>query len=475
MRTGRSVTKYLSHCLDKYGFLSKSRDKFAPKFGKTSHQVVKLIINKFKPVLSEQLPDKNLDKLDVAPRPPSGRVGQYLSTVIQNMRQVEPHHQLLSLMDRHLQEGDQESLYELCNRNHRLLYMYWIQNNNPPEYTSDLYSYFCSPQVLDIIERDYLTTRHIKTKYAGNYLHLSLTGKNMRAVSGRLADSLLARCRCMLSLVHRVQDETFKIKIWLTDDQKRLQHRINPSQRYLGVRNVNSGCTIRDEIDRRIGRICIWRREECEKVLIHELIHAIRFDFYDYPSKYNGKIFNYYDLTDANNINLFEAYTEIWAVIFSSVIYALTDHDGTWEQIREILQRETRFAMFQLAKIIDYFGYSSFSECEFFCAQGVASNQPRKFNQGSSVLSYYIIKTALLYNLDDFLSYCLHYNSPVEPWQSGAVGDQLWRTIDTAINDSHFLRLADRALRSYRKYKECHHGDPDHNFSLVSLRMTCTG
>ena len=480
-RSTKSVESYLVRFLNKMSFLLDSDLTFKPKHGSTTQKVMSLIIPKFNQTITEITP--KLDKLSseiIYRTPVKSKYGIYIDTVISNMNQISYNS---NLSDTNLQNqikncldhNRDEELYELYNRNHQLLYDYWRISNKPPSGISDLYSYFCSPEILVNIEKKILVSRKIYTSYASNNFHLTISGRTVSEVTGDLVDTLVIRLCCMLGLAKHISGETFHVSIWLSDDKKRLQYRINPNNRFLGIRNVNSGCTIRDEKTPIIGRVIIWRREECEKVLIHELIHASGLDFYQYPDSINDQVFQKYNISSYDTINLFEAYTETWTVIFSSTLYSIMNGSGSWEQVNELLRQETRFSFFQLAKIIDYFGYEKYSNCNFFCESGFGRNSNRKFNQGSSVLSYYIFKTALLYKLDDFLTYCISNNSKLEPWNYQDSITELWDTIQRSITCSKFINTAEDCLHKIRKYKETQTTNLDHQFGLITLRMTITG
>ena len=67
------------------------------------------------------------------------------------------------------------------------------------------------------------------------------------------------------------------INLFLTDDIKQLDY----SKNEIGPHEVNSGCTTHflNEPDKN-GKIFIWRKEELEKVLIHEMLHSFQLDLH---------------------------------------------------------------------------------------------------------------------------------------------------------------------------------------------------
>jgi hypothetical protein len=477
-RPTKSTETYLNGFLNQMGLLLDSDTKFSPNHGKVTRGVVKLITPKFTQTISKVTPLIPTYSSTISRRGSiQTKHGIYLDTVLNNMNQYPTQHNDTTIkkqLIRCVSTNRLEELYELCNRNHMVLYNYWVLDNYPPPTMKDLYSYFCGPEILHEIEQKILVTRNVVGSYDNNTFKLNISGKSEKDVTGSLADSLIVRLCCMIGLATTASDEIFNVSVWLTGGKKRLQYKINPNNRFLGIRNVNSGCTIRDHDTPIIGRICIWRREECEKVLIHELIHAIGLDFYKYPETIDDQVFKQYNLVDSGTVNLFESYTETWAVVFSSILTSIIDGDGSWQQIKNILRQETRFSLFQLAKIIDYFGYSTYSNCNFFCESGFLPDSTRKFNQGSSVMSYYIIKTALLYKLDDFLDLCLTCNSKSTPWcfQNNIV--EFWEFIQNTLASPDFIEIVEHCLVQVKQYKKHHRSNFDHIFGLVTLRMTAT-
>ena len=68
-------------------------------------------------------------------------------------------------------------------------------------------------------------------------------------------------------------DKPLHINLMLTDEKKKLDFNKNE----IGPNEVNSGSTTYYNLNDN-GVITIWRNEELEKVLIHELLHALHTD-----------------------------------------------------------------------------------------------------------------------------------------------------------------------------------------------------
>lgn len=144
--------------------------------------------------------------------------------------------------------------------------------------------------------------------------------------------------------------------------------------------NINSGSSIGGT------SVNIWRREEVYKVLIHELIHFHRIDFHQYDYGYNA-LHNYimdkYKIEGKDCPN--ESYTEFFATIINAAFCSYYMNVS----LNDILKREIKFTLFQVKKILLFYGIDSVEKL------GVIP-----IKQNTSVFSYFVIKGSLLFNMD---------------------------------------------------------------------------
>lgn len=200
-------------------------------------------------------------------------------------------------------------------------------------------------------------------------------------------------------------------------------------ENYICEDNTNSGCNIKDV------EIVIWRMEEIYKVLLHELIHYTGIDFSN-KSDEMKKIFD-----DNFNIlgfdNVFESYTETLAVILNSVVISELLNIS----FDKVITYEIKFSLFQVAKICVFFGIKDFEDL-------FNKNIKSKFNQSTSVCSYYIVKTLLLLNLNKFL----------DVWDMKLFSDVI-------INHSECGKIVNKLIKNYKF---------DNSFISKTMRMTST-
>jgi hypothetical protein len=151
---------------------------------------------------------------------------------------------------------------------------------------------------------------------------------------------------------------------------------------------MNSGSTIKDIY------VSVWRKEEYEKVLIHELCHYISVDFNIFLNKkINDNINSLFNIEGINHVS--ESYNETVAGIINMLYKSVKLNID----LNEIYLIETKFLLFQTIKLINFFG--GFEGNDIFTM---------KISQNTSCLSYIILKFILFYNINDFINLLDEFN-----------------------------------------------------------------
>ncbi len=172
-------------------------------------------------------------------------------------------------------------------------------------------------------------------------------------------EPLLHICRFMRRLVNK--DVSIDVTILLSDRKKQFNGDT------IGPYSVNGGSSV-------AGRyINIWRTEELEKVLIHELIHYLGIDF-NYRTPGYRLIDNYYREFGINDSPA-EAFTEALAVIIHTVFIAWSTGYGA-DKVPSALKYEQGFSKLQAHKVLKILD--------------------DRMHQTTNAYSYYIVKAALL-------------------------------------------------------------------------------
>jgi hypothetical protein len=248
----------------------------------------------------------------------------------------------------------------------------------------NLYSEYSSYDILLSIEKiNKLTTIKL------DKLNLSIYHRTILKQSD--IDVILKRC-LILSRVHNINDP-INIKIWLTNTKKK----IDKNYLILGSREINSGLTTMSLIHR---ETTILRKEEYKKLIIHELIHYLELDF---KIKLGCSFHKNFNISPTIDITLYESYTEISACIINVILSSYEcQNKENYPLFKQFITYETKFCLFQIAKILLFFGFKDITDFV------KPYDGKYRFNQTTHVFSYFFVKGALLYNIDKTVEF---YNS----------------------------------------------------------------
>jgi len=133
----------------------------------------------------------------------------------------------------------------------------------------------------------------------------------------------------------------------------------------IGPKNINSGYTDFNE-----NNIFIWREEEFEKVIFHELMHYMDLDNRHIKFNDNVLIHNVNDFK-----SYFEAFTDFWGIIYHLIYVSLV----TERSINSLLQIEFKFMENQANLINNFFKLNNWEH-------------KKEIKQNSPAFTYFIIK-----------------------------------------------------------------------------------
>jgi len=256
---------------------------------------------------------------------------------------------------------------------------------------------------------------------------------------------------------------------------KSLQKKKFPdSFKTLGANEVNSGFTKFDYNGD--NNITIYRDEEKYKLVIHECIHSLNLDIHgENCDNIHNWLKEHFLIKKDSKILINECYVELWAVFINSILSAhLICPQYVLCTIIYIIYLEKLFSCFQSARILNFYGFNSFQE--FYNENGWTNSNINniKYSEDSSVLSYYIIKSSILFSINNFLDYC-NDNS------NGTFKDfikfkyyslnNFLKLIKNSLNNSEFQKIINKFIikikkdKNKQKYKEIYK-------KFNSLRMT---
>jgi len=187
------------------------------------------------------------------------------------------------------------------------------------------------------------------------------------------------------------------VYLYLTDLKKVLPKK---DKIELDAENANTAFTDLCQLE---TEIILYRREEWFKVFIHESFHNLGLDFAG--SKMNlSQIFQIFQIH--SEFKLYETYTELWAELMN-IIFIDVASGKPFNKVRleKYIQIERKFSLIQSAKILNHFGIT-YSDI-------LTGKAKEKYKEDTEVFCYFILKTILLYNCNDFIEWLANHQKPV--------------------------------------------------------------
>ncbi len=195
-------------------------------------------------------------------------------------------------------------------------------------------------------------------------------------INNKIITPNLNRIDHIIKFMRKIANKNNFLTIYIIySDQKK---QLNNNVHCLYATHVNSGSCIPSKM------ITLWRSEELEKVLIHELIHFFEIDF-TYLIGQNYFKQNY----GLNNVKANEAYTDSLTIIIHTIyvaFYLNIDY-------MKLLNSEFNYVLYQAAKIFNYYNIANVNDIN------------NKICQQTDVFSYFIIKASLLFNINEFIKF----------------------------------------------------------------------
>jgi hypothetical protein len=270
---------------------------------------------------------------------------------------------------------------------------YLVTNNRIPGHLynmaidTDIMNGFVELELMEYIHNE-LNYKHIYTIiYKNLNININISSKN-KTIPTRVINDIVERVIICGLFKSTIQTININVDIYLTPFKKKCDY--NQGQDIIGPREINSGASI-------VGKkLFVFRKEELNKVLVHELFHYLAIDLNEVPF---DNFSQYFNLSPNNDVLLNEAYTEIMAILINTIIYS--DKHGV---VTEILNKELKYSMYQSAKILTIFNFDN-------AAQFFKGYDCEKFKQNTDIFSYFIVKTSILMDLDGFLE--LYYSNNI--------------------------------------------------------------
>jgi hypothetical protein len=284
----------------------------------------------------------------------------------------------------HVDNKDPEYLEETIEENIHNLQMR-INSRSRGDY-QEFFTRFTPIPILQSIIKNH----HIYDKIDFRYESNTVLFETYTVVGCKYSDIVIKAVKILSFLKYlNIRNRTIRVHYANTSFKKKF-----PNYAILGPHSVNSGVTTHF-LDEAV--IIIYREEESDKVLLHELVHYLRLDFAMSGSityTMDQTILNETNVTsDERYINLFEAYTDSIAIIFNSIFNSIL----TATNVSDYFYTEVLYMERTAVQILDHFNINSIRELYDGSSHNI-------IEQSSSVLSYYILKLGLLYDTDRLLT-----------------------------------------------------------------------
>ena len=179
------------------------------------------------------------------------------------------------------------------------------------------------------------------------------------------------------------KNRNITIHLCLLNDKKILRK----NSQNLTPLNINSGSNTFNDIN---SEICIFRKEECIKLIFHEVIHGLRLSNLSHNDGITEILCQKYDL-QSKEILIDESYTEIWAKILNIFfITSLMNSPTKYQNFCTMLAIEKEFSLYQGNKIKAF----------------IKKSKNKNLDKDTNVSAYFLVVAEIFSNLDKFLMNC---------------------------------------------------------------------
>lgn len=254
----------------------------------------------------------------------------------------------------------------------------------------------------------------------------------------------------------------------------------------VGRPNVNTAFTTSCKP---VTEINIFREEEWFKTFIHETFHSMGLDFSEFDNQdVDKQIFTMFPVDI--DVRLYETYCEMWGelmnIMFSSY-NSMRHNTGVENMIDKIPQmikktellvvNEIKHSLFQATKLLSHY---DITYMKLIGTNRNSSNENLSCNykEETQALSYYVIKSVLLFHINTFINWCARHNNLSINFTNITNGNI---TIEDKMNDycelvrEHYL--SSDYVNAMKQMHELFHSIKKTNrnkYALQNLRMTIT-
>lgn len=272
-----------------------------------------------------------------------------------------------------------------------------ISDKIPNDYLID--SDFTSQYIKDYIDK-YLNYSY-NIKYENNTI-VYFTDKKIENNKNNL--NIINKILFIIEIIKKLFNRKYSQKIIFFETDKKKEFSNNNKIEILNSNNINTAFTV-IEYNNKNGYILLFRKEECIKVLIHELIHS---NLIDELLIYSKKSKDFKDLFCSNyKVLLNEGVTETLACILNIFILSILQNKSL-KDLDKMFEKEYEYSNYICSKIKSYYNIQHIKDI-------IKNKNNNKecityFPQYTNVFSYYFLKNILLTNHLEFGNLYQKYN-----------------------------------------------------------------
>jgi len=368
-------------------FLNNNFSKYYKEYKYDENEIVKSIINEY-----DNIRSSSINQLKIKNQQNINKIHTYNDMCLVQMIILELFNDKIVMYDDFFKITDDISFSKWYRMNHNQIDLKNIlEKNRKNKIYNDYYNILFNPiknrkDLHELLyENSFVSLDIIQHAESEDLIYQYYSGNNID-ISLYLIDKNDAPNMDLISRIISLFRKIFKKNLsvnFIIFYGKQKKYLVS-GDKYICSDNINSGSSIKGIV------ICIWRKEEFMKVLIHELIHYFGLDFHISDSIYDT-IYSIFEkkikIDGIDRVN--ESYTESLAILINSIIYSVENNIN----FNEIISHEILFSQYQIAKIMNHF------ECEKYdCTNTI-------FYQNTSTCSYHLIKTMFMMNYDKMLDY----------------------------------------------------------------------
>jgi hypothetical protein len=258
---------------------------------------------------------------------------------------------------------------------------------------------------------------------------------------------------------HSECSQTLKIYLYLTDLFKIIPEK---KENIIDAVHANTAFTTSCALS---TEIYIFREEEWFKVFIHESFHCLGFDFSHIPEIATYAKTQMLEIFPVkSDVNLYETWCEMWGELFNIIIYVTLHYRGNptpqiLKKIKRALIYEQMFSLFQCVKVLQHQELHYEDICR-------GSQVATRYNENTNILSYYIIKSLLMFFVDDFFGFMKKNNQSSLVFVNSMENIQEYCSfIKKNYNNPHYLSEVHKIEKWYESIT-------DYGIENITLRMT---